>query len=159
MVAGAAALLLEAEPNLTPDQVKHRLISTGGWIGSYHYLDIYAAITTPTTESANQGKMPHIVLAQMAMIAYWASQNGAESIDWENIDWAAVNWDAVNWDAVNWNAVNWNAVNWNAVNWNAVNWNAVNWNAVNWNAVNWNAVNWNAVNWNAVNWNSTYWGE
>ncbi len=147
MVAGAAALLLQAEPDLTPDQVKYRLIHSAGTVGSSPYLDVYAALTTPTTEAANQGILPHMLLAKMAMIAYWSNQNGEE-----NIDWGAVNWNAVNWNAVNWNAVNWNAVNWNAVNWNAVNWNAVNWNAVNWNAVNWNAVNWNAVNWNAVSW-------
>ncbi len=28
----------------------------------------------------------------MAMIAYWASQNGEEDIDWEAVNWNAVNW-------------------------------------------------------------------
>jgi serine protease AprX len=157
MVSGAVALLLQAEPDLTPDQVKYRVMNAKNWAGSSPYLSIYKMLTTPTTESTNQGIVPHMLLAKMALIAYWSSQNGEENIDWESVDWDAVNWDAVDWDAVNWNAVNWNAVNWNAVNWNAVNWNAVNWNAVNWNAVNWNAVNWNAVNWNAVNWNAVNW--
>jgi serine protease AprX len=164
MVTGAVALLLQDEPDLTPDQVKYRLLNTGPDIGGYPYLDIVAAVYGTTTESAYTGFMPHMLLAKMALIAYWASENGGEDVDWANVDWEAVNWDSVNWNAVNWNAVNWNAVNWNAVNWNAVNWNAVNWNAVNWNAVNWNAVNWNAVNWNAVNWNAVhldgvFWGK
>ena len=137
MVTGAVALFLQSEPDLTPDQVKYRLTHASGWLDDTPYLDVYSLITTPTTESANQGIKPNDLLAQMAMIAYWSSQNGEETIDWENIDWAAVNWNAVNWNAVNWNAVNWNAVNWNAVNWNAVNWNAVNWNAVSWNSVSW----------------------
>jgi serine protease AprX len=163
-VAGAAALLLQAEPDLTPDQVKYRLINAAGAVSKRPYLDVYEALTTPTSESANQGIIPHMLLAKMALIAYWANQNGGETIDWASVDWEAVNWDvvdwgAVNWNAVNWNAVNWNAVNWNSVNWNSVNWNSVNWNSVNWNSVNWNAVNWNAVNWNAVNWNALYWGE
>ena len=133
MIAGTVALLLQAEPDLTPDQVKYRLMTSSDKIGGKgNYLDAYATLTTPTFEAANQGVLPHKLLAQMALMAYWASQNGEEEIDW-----GAVNWNAVNWNAVNWNAVNWNAVNWNAVNWNAVNWNAVNWNAVNWNAVNW----------------------
>jgi serine protease AprX len=164
MVTGAIALLLQDEPELTPNQVKYRLINTGSMIGGYPYLRAYDAVHGMTTESSNQGIVPHMLLAKMAMIAYWASENGGEDIDWGNVDWDSVNWNAVNWNAVNWNAVNWNAVNWNAVNWNAVNWNAVNWNAVNWNSVNWNAVNWNAVNWNAVNWNATgldgiFWGK
>jgi serine protease AprX len=165
MTTGLVALLLQDEPGLTPDQVKYRLLDTGSdpQGNGDLLLDAYAAVHGSTTESYSMAAMPHMLLAKMALIAYWASENGGDTIDWENINWDSVNWNAVNWNAVNWNAVNWNAVNWNAVNWNAVNWNEVNWNAVNWNAVNWNAVNWNAVNWNAVNWNAVqldgvFWG-
>ncbi len=164
MVSGAVALLLQVEPGLNANQVKYRLLNSGGTLSGYPYLDVSAVINSVTTEEANQGQVPHMLLAKMAMIAYWASVNGGEDIDWGNVDWGSVNWNSVNWNAVNWNAVNWNAVNWNSVNWNSVNWNAVNWNSVNWNSVNWNSVNWNSVNWNSVNWNSVElnsvdWGE
>jgi serine protease AprX len=162
MVAGAAALLLQAEPNLTPDQVKYRLVNTAGNLEGFPYLNVHAALTTKTSDSANQGIVPHMLLAKMAMIAYWSYEAGGETCDWENIDWASVNWNSidwasVNWDSINWDTVNWDSVNWNSVNWNAVNWNSVNWNSVNWNSVNWNSVNWNSVNWNSVNWNSVQW--
>ena len=148
MVSGAAALLLQAEPNLTPDQVKYRLMNTGNtitplWFDAildktvYPYLDVYTAVTTPTTESANQDVMPHMALAQMALIAYWANQNDDETIDWANVDWSAVNWDNVDWDGVDWASVNWGSVNWGSVNWGSVNWGSVNWGSVNWGSVNW----------------------
>ena len=52
MVSGAVALLLQDEPNLTPDQVKYRLMATANqsWAGydpnkaGAGYLDIYAAV-------------------------------------------------------------------------------------------------------------------
>jgi serine protease AprX len=109
VTAGAVALLLQDEPNLTPDQVKYRLIATarsfepGAGAG---YLDIYAAVHGSTTESSHSS----IPASQLL----WS--------DGEPVIWNAVNWNAVNWNAVNWNAVNWNAVNWNAVNWNSVSW-------------------------------------
>ncbi|MEZ4634542.1 MAG: S8 family serine peptidase [Caldilineaceae bacterium] len=128
------------------------------------YLDIKAAVQSTDTTYANQDVVPNMVLAKMALIAFWASQNGGDSIDWSSVNWNSVNWNSVNWNSVNWNSVNWNSVNWNSVNWNSFNWNSVNWNSVNWNSVNWNSVNWNSVNWNSVNWNSlkrnsVYWGE
>jgi serine protease AprX len=140
MVSGAAALLLQGEPNLTPDQVKYRLTATANksWPGydaakaGAGYLDIYAAVHGPTTESANTG----MAVSQLLT-------TGSNPVN----------------STVNWNSVNWNSVNWNSVNWNSVNWNSVNWNSVNWNSVNWNSVNWNSVNWNSVNWNSDYWGQ
>ena len=49
MVAGAAALLLQDEPSLTPDQVKYRLIATAHPFDTRTragagYLDVYAAV-------------------------------------------------------------------------------------------------------------------
>ena len=63
IVSGAAALLLQDEPNLTPDQVKYRLKATANktWTGynattaGAGYLDIYAAVNGTTTQSANTG--------------------------------------------------------------------------------------------------------
>jgi serine protease AprX len=114
LVTGAVALLLQDEPNLTPDQVKYRLTHSSrtvkGWDGekevTYPYLDVYAAVTGTSTESANVGLPINSLLF-----------TGSDPVTW-----TAVNWNAVNWNAVNWNAVNWNAVNWNAVNWNGISW-------------------------------------
>jgi len=109
MVAGAAALLLQDEPGLTPDQVKYRLMATANkkWSGyrakkaGGGYLDIYAAVHGATTASANTG----VAASQLL----WA---GNEPIQWNSVNWNAVNWNAVNWNAVNWNAVNWNSDYW-----------------------------------------------
>ena len=74
--------------------------------GAYPYLDVYDLLTTPTTESANADVIPHEMLAKMAIIAYWASENvGGENIDLSNVDWATVNWASVNWGSVNWGSV------------------------------------------------------
>ncbi len=157
MVSGAAALLLQAEPNLTPDQVKYRLMWTGTVIEGDAYLDVYEALTWPTTDAANQDVVPHMLLAKMALMAYWASDNGGENIDWSTVNWNSVNWNSVNWNSVNWNSVDWDSVDWTSVNWDSIDWSSVNWSSVNWNSVNWNSVNWNSVNWNSVNWNSVNW--
>jgi|GEM_PF-580170 len=61
MVSAAVALLLESEPSLTPDQVKYRLKLTANrsWPAydparaGAGYLDVYAALTTPTALNAN----------------------------------------------------------------------------------------------------------
>ncbi len=90
MVAGAVALLLQDEPELTPDQVKYRLTHTGPTIqgsgddtNSYPYLDVYAAVTGTTTESANTD-MP---ASQML----WT---GDEPVVWNSVNWNSVNWNS-----------------------------------------------------------------
>ena len=113
MVSAAAALLLQDEPNLTPDQVKYRLMATANktWPGynakvGAGYLDVYAAVKGTTNTSANTG-------TRVSQMLWTGSQ--------------PVNWTSVNWNSVNWNSVNWNSVNWNSVNWNSVNWNSDIW--------------------------------
>jgi serine protease AprX len=112
MVVGVVALMLQDEPNLTPDQVKFRLLSStkrtlsvplDGNAGSYPYLDGARAVNATTTKSANVGLQASQLL--------WSGSS-------------PVNWGSVNWNSVNWNSVNWNSVNWNSVNWNSVNWNS-----------------------------------
>ncbi len=101
VTAGAAALLLQDEPGLNPDQVKHRLMTTAKPFdqstraGAGH-LDVYAAVHGTTTEGANTG-MP---VSQLL----WASDQ-------------AIVWDGVSWNAIKWNAIKWNAIKWNGVDW------------------------------------------
>jgi serine protease AprX len=113
MVTGAVALLLQDEPELTPDQVKYRLMATGhsidgsdGDSNTYAYLDVLAAVTGTSTETSNTG----IKASQLL----WS---GEEPVTWESVNWNSVNWNSVNWNSVNWNSVNWNSVNWNSVAW------------------------------------------
>jgi serine protease AprX len=119
MVTGAVVLLLQDEPNLTPDQVKYRLLNTGSTIQgvpgdprSYPYLDVYAAVTGTTTQNANQGIMPSLMLA-----------TGEEGVDFTSVGWNSVGWNSVGWNSVGWNSVGWNSVGWNSVGWNSVSWN------------------------------------
>jgi serine protease AprX len=118
IVSGAVALLLQDEPNLTPDQVKYRLMVTANknWPGynpvtaGAGYLNILDAVLSNTTASANTGLQASQLLT-----------TGSDPIS------SSVNWNSVNWNSVNWNSVNWNSVNWNSVNWNSVNWNSDYW--------------------------------
>jgi serine protease AprX len=112
MVAGAAALILQADPLLTPDQVKYRLMNASGSIDdagvSYPYLDVYAAVTSSTTESANTGTNASMLL--------WT---GSEAVAWDSVSWNSVSWNSVSWNSVSWNSVSWNSVSWNSVSWNS----------------------------------------
>jgi serine protease AprX len=118
VVSGAVALLLQDEPNLTPDQVKYRLKATANksWTGynaskaGAGYLDVYAAVTGTTTQSANTGQKASSLLT-----------TGTAPVN------SSVSWNSVSWNSVSWNSVSWNSVSWNSVSWNSVSWNSDYW--------------------------------
>jgi serine protease AprX len=119
MVSGAVAILLQSEPNLTPDQVKYRLKSTANksWTGydvtvaGAGYLDIYAAVKSSTTASANTNILPSQLLT-----------TGTQPITWGSTGWDSVGWNTVGWNTVGWNTVGWNTVGWNTVGWTTDYW-------------------------------------
>jgi serine protease AprX len=112
IVTGAAVLLLQDEPDLTPDQVKFRLVESARTIGGkYPYLDINAAVTGVSTESANTG-----------LIASQLLWSGDDPVAWNSVAWNSVAWNSVAWNSVAWNSVAWNSVAWNSVAWNSVFW-------------------------------------
>jgi serine protease AprX len=114
MVSGAAALLLQDEPNLTPDQVKYRLTATANktWTGysstksGAGILDVYAAVKGTTTQSSNTGRQASQML--------WS---GSQPITWGSVSWNSVSWNSVSWNSVSWNSVSWNSVSWNSYYW------------------------------------------
>lgn len=119
MVSGAVAILLQSEPTLTPDQIKYRLTTTANknWT-SYNstkagsgYLDVFNAVKTKTTASANTKTLPSQLLT-----------TGSEPITWGSTGWNSVGWNTVGWNTVGWNTVGWNTVGWNTVGWNTDYW-------------------------------------
>jgi hypothetical protein len=100
---------------LTPDQVKFRLMTTAArdaWPGytvtkaGAGYLDIYAAVHTATTNSANTGTNVSRLLT-----------TGSDPISWGSVSWNSVSWTSVSWNSVSWNSVSWNSVSWNSDFW------------------------------------------
>ena len=114
MVSGAVAILLQAEPGLNPDQVKYRLMSTANktWNGynatkaGAGYLDIYAAINTKTTNTANTGTLPSQLLT-----------TGSQPITWGSIGWNSIGWNSIGWNSIGWNSIGWNSIGWNSDYW------------------------------------------
>jgi serine protease AprX len=119
LVSGAAALLLESNPQLTPDQVKYRLMASANqsW-GDYSpertgagTLDVYAAVKSSTFESANQG--------QLASQLLW---DGSDPLVWGDGAWRSHNWEGSAWESVAWGSVSWGSVAWGSVAWGSDYW-------------------------------------
>jgi serine protease AprX len=114
VVTGAAAILIETNPSLTPDQVKYRLMATANknWPGynsttaGAGYLDLYAAITNTSTANANTNLKASNLLS-----------TGSTPITWGSVGWNSVGWNSVGWNSVGWNSVGWNSVGWNSDYW------------------------------------------
>ena len=126
MVAGAAALLLERYPNLTPNQVKGILVESARTLpGGLPGLDTFSALKRAEAGNvpvANQGLTPNpLVSAVTGEIDYsrsswsrssWSSAGGTQAADWSRSSWSRSSWSSIDADGVQTSRSSWSRSSW-----------------------------------------------
>jgi serine protease AprX len=107
MVSGSVALLLEAQPNLTPDQVKFRLMNVAKPFDKKAktgagYLDI---------EEAIKAKLP-LSLANTGIVPSNLIKGATPGLVGTSVSWTSVSWTSVSWTSVSWTSVSWTSTYW-----------------------------------------------
>ena len=109
VVSGIAALVLQANPTLTPDQVKYRLKATARPFATVDkagagYVDALAAVKGTTTQSANT----NIPVSKLLLSG---SQPLSTSV-WTSSTWSTATWSTANWGSSTWSTANWGSDYW-----------------------------------------------
>jgi serine protease AprX len=126
MVAGAAALLLERSPNLSPNQVKGILVDSARPLpNGLPGLDTYGAlrrVESGTIPVANQGLTPNpLVSAATGEIDYsrsswsrssWSNAAGSQSADWSRSSWSRSSWSSYDSSGVETSRSSWSRSSW-----------------------------------------------
>jgi serine protease AprX len=178
IVSGLAALMLQANPSLSPDQLKATL--KGTQTGTVRMVDadnaVYWAQKPNKYGKANVAVTPSNGLgsieASRGSLHVYADLpldglgvNDADGqldpvrgeVDALGQPWNATGWFATGWAATGWNATGWASVAWAATGWNATGWSSSGWSGTSWNANGWDSSGWSATAWSGTGWCSTGW--
>jgi serine protease AprX len=126
MVAGAAALLLQKYPNLTPNQVKGVLTASARMVnGRFPAVDAYAAIRAVSAGNvpvANQSLTPNtLVSASTGDIDYsrsswsrssWSTADGGLTADFARSSWSRSSWSSTDNTGVETTRSSWSRSSW-----------------------------------------------
>jgi serine protease AprX len=157
-VSGVAALVLSANPGMTPNRVKWQLMSTANRLPDFGtdaqgagYVNAATAIR-PGIGAANGQVRPSNVVASVAYPLIkgkwplrWRDLDYNGGVDSRGIPWVNVMWDNVLWDNVTWDNLLWDNVMWDNVLWDNVLWDNVLWDSVTWDSVTWDNVMWDSI--------------
>jgi serine protease AprX len=161
IASGAAALVLSANPGLTPNQVKGRLLFSAnpGPVGN-PFVDGHGAINA----SAASAPSEDVSFNQSAANLTATPEGGTVSLSpvravdsWNGQAWNGQAWNGQAWNGQAWNGQAWNGQAWNGQAWNGQAWNGQAWNGQAWNGATWNGQAWNGQAWNGQAWNGSCW--
>ena len=157
VVSGVAALLLEAQPGLTPNQVKAILKGTtrpfgqssgstpnAAAIGS-GLIDAYAAVTSGTRGAANHGNRPADPTSRSLYPAVYGQPLSwldplADGIVWNLLTWSTLSWNNLAWDNLAWDNLAWDNLAWDNLAWDNLAWDNTKWNNLAWDNLAWDSA-------------------
>lgn len=184
VVSGAVALLEQAYPRITPDQVKAALTSTAQPLAGVDAtaqgageINVNAALaavrSVPAKPSAAQSAQL-AALVQSYPVATGlgsleAARGGSNLVDPDNgvvlqgeMDVQGQPWNAANWAAASaagtaWSGGIWNSARWSGASWSGANWQSAAWTSARWSGVSWSDADWDSARWSSARWSSARW--
>jgi serine protease AprX len=131
IVAGAAAALLAAHPDWTPDDVKGALMLTaapaadraGGALG---VGEVKAAQAAAVEDPPN----PNLALRRFVVpsgngraapafdAAAWTREASSDA-SWSSATWAGASWSSASWSSASWSSAAWSSASWSSASWSS----------------------------------------
>jgi serine protease AprX len=170
ITSGAAALVLAANPGLTPNEVKARLLGTttpgpvgNPFVDGHGALDAFAAANAgPMNLNQSSAGLVQTLIGKTVSLA-----PSGPADTWNAQLWSGLSpqqppsrgpgWDGFAWNGSDWNGWTWTGRQWNDGGWSGASWNGGAWNGSAWNAAGWAGSAWTGSAWNGSAWNSSGW--
>ena len=175
-VSGAAAILLQQRPGLTPDQVKALLKSSASSLSTNDpragsgmvRVDRAIAAATPTAAQTWQRSTGLGSLEQARGDAHVADEDvdltGEHTIlgPWDARTWAAASaagsaWNGGVWQNQTWAGSCWCGTSWTSQTWGAASWTGQTWSGAQWQSRSWKVGTWDSRSWKEAVWDSSSW--
>lgn len=158
-VAGTVALMLERDPSLLPDRVKHALVASARATASADpytvgagLLDAAAGVLATPEGTANQGlafsdgsgsldasrgtlRVETIdVLGGTVTISGELTQQLAlfDRVGYTTLEWTGASWQGASWQGASWQGASWQGASWQGASWQGASWQGASWQGASW---------------------------
>jgi serine protease AprX len=174
VVAGAAALLIQQRPGITPDQVKAILMSSATRLPDADptaqgagEMNLRAAMNAPTPFAVQTWQVSNGLgsLEQARGSVHVQDPGGAElrgeqdifGRPWDGLTWSANCWMETSWLGGDWNGVTLTGSSWNGLSWSGMTWSGMTWSGMTWSGLSWSGMTWSGMTWSGMTWSGATW--
>ncbi|MBI4884979.1 MAG: S8 family serine peptidase [Actinobacteria bacterium] len=187
VVTGAAALLLQQRPELTPDQVKDLLkvtaVDAGGkpaFQGS-GAINLAKAMLQPATDAVQNwssatglGSLEgargtdHVTLDGLTLTGEttitgtkWDPAawvaDSEAGAAWSGSSWSGSSWSGSSWSGSSWSGSSWSGSAWSGSSWSGSSWSGSSWSGSSWSGSSWSGSSWSGSSWSGSSWSGSSW--
>ncbi len=146
--AGVAALMIGADPSLSPDDVKVRMMETADPLRGATRFQQGAGLLDAAGALASD--------AQAAGYALSEDVGDGTTILTDD-DYAA--WDQIAWTKYGWTKFRWTKFRWTKFRWTKFRWTGVSWTKFRWTKFRWTNVAWTKFRWTKFRWTEYQWAK
>lgn len=183
VVSGAAALILQQRPTITPDQLKKLLMNSAtslkgvahssqgnGELNLANALNRSTQIwSVPSTPSTGLGSLEqsrgslHVENSGLVL-------EGEKDIFGKPFDaatmaileatgssWSGGLWNGSSWSGSSWSGSSWSGSSWSASSWSGSSWSGSSWSGSSWSSSSWSGSSWSSSSWSSSSWSSAGW--
>jgi serine protease AprX len=170
ITSGAAALVLAANPGLSPNEIKARLLGTttpgpvgNPFVDGHGALDAFAAADAgPMDLSQSPAGLLQTLIGKTVSLAPSGPVDTWNAQLWSGLSLPSPSpggpaWNGINWSGSDWNGWTWTGRQWNDGGWSGASWNGAAWSGAAWDFAGWAGSAWAGAAWNGSAWNSSGW--
>ena len=174
VVSGAAALLLQHRPSLTPDQVKAVMKKGASPLTEATYLQgdgvlnvrdaAYASVPLTSTQlhvpSTGTGSLDAARGSARVTDPSGVVLSGEQDIfgkAWDPATWSAASLLGNSWSGGVWNGNSWSGNSWSGNSWSGNSWSGNSWSGNSWSGNSWSGNSWSGNSWSGNSWSGNSW--
>jgi len=183
VVSGAAALVIQQRPQITPDGLKALLTSSArslpradaraqgaGLLNLSSALKTKTPMTVQTWQRSTGTGSLELARGRNHLIIDGVRLDGDRDIFGALFDsaamaaatlagttWSGGMWNGSLWTGDEWSANEWSASEWSSASWSASEWSSYTWSASEWSGSEWSASEWSGSEWSASEWSASEW--
>ncbi len=183
VMSGAAALLLQQRPRLSPDQVKSIVTGSATDILNFPIVKGDGVLDLSTSMSAKPEKAPpswspskglgsleaargsaHVTIGGQPLVGEVTVTGAA----WNPADWVAASeaatawsgtdvWSGSSWSGSSWSGSSWSGSSWSGSSWSGSSWSGSSWSGSSWSGSSWSGSSWSGSSWSGSSWSGSSW--
>jgi serine protease AprX len=173
VMTGAAALILQQQPTLSPDRLKALAMST---TQSYGWAAGSAAVPAPDPRADGSGLVEVLAASYSGHGRHESQQREplvrqsfrpADSVartlypilfgsplTWKDPNYLGIDWRSLNWTNLGWDNLAWDNLGWDNLGWDNLAWDNLGWDNLGWDNLAWDNLGWDNLAWDNLGWDS-----